>query len=87
MVYGSGVRAGFANTSTIPPYWQLNMGLAHEFMPWWGMGLAGKPMTVRFDVINVLDTIYVIRSGSGIGTFASQFGPRRAYFMGLSQKL
>jgi outer membrane receptor protein involved in Fe transport len=51
------------------------------------VGLANKPMTVRFDVVNVLDTIYQIRNGSGIGVFASQFGPRRGYFVGVSQKL
>jgi outer membrane receptor protein involved in Fe transport len=90
MFYGSGLRTGFANTDHLPAYWQLNMGVSREFMPWWGkniMGLNDKPMTVRFDVINVLDTIYQIRNGSGIGVFASQFGPRRGYFVGLSQKL
>ncbi|HEY4918841.1 MAG TPA: outer membrane beta-barrel protein, partial [Xanthobacteraceae bacterium] len=42
---------------------------------------------VRFDVINVTDDIYLIRSGTGIGVFAPQYGPRRGYFFGLSQKL
>jgi hypothetical protein len=36
--------------------------------------------------VNVFDTIYEIRSGSGIGVFAPQFGPRRGYFVRLSQK-
>ena len=45
-----------------------------------------KPITVRFDVVNVFDKVYEIRDGSGIGVFAPQFGPRRAYFVGLSQK-
>jgi opacity protein-like surface antigen len=44
-------------------------------------------VTVRFDVVNVADTIYEIRDGSGIGVFAPQFGPRRGYYMGISQKL
>jgi hypothetical protein len=35
----------------------------------------------------VLDQVYEIRDGSGIGVFAPQFGPRRAYMFGLSQKL
>ena len=39
-----------------------------------------KPMTVRFDIINLFDTIYFIRDGSGIGVFAPQYGPRRGYF-------
>jgi hypothetical protein len=29
----------------------------------------------------------VIRDGSGIGVFAPQFGPRRGFFFGISQKL
>jgi outer membrane receptor protein involved in Fe transport len=89
MIYGSGLRTGFANTDHLPAYWQLNMGVSREFMPWGNtvMGLADKPMTVRFDVVNVLDTVYAIRNGSGIGVFAPQFGPRRAYFVGVSQKL
>ena len=46
-----------------------------------------KPITVRFDIINLFDHIYEIRDGSGIGVFAPQFGPRRGYFVGVSQKL
>jgi hypothetical protein len=31
--------------------------------------------------------IYELRDGSGIGVFAPQYGPRRGYFLSLSQKL
>src|SRR5258708_6216604 len=66
----------------VPAYTQFNAGLSHEFkVPDW------KPVTARFDVVNVLDQVYEIRDGSGIGVFAPQFGPRRAYMFGLSQKL
>ena len=44
-------------------------------------------MTVRFDVVNVFDTIYQIRNGSGIGVFASQYGPRRGYFIGIEENM
>jgi hypothetical protein len=44
-------------------------------------------VTVRFDVVNVLDTVYQIRSGTGIGVFAPQYGPRRGYFLGLKKKI
>lgn len=44
------------------------------------------PLTVRFDVINVADKVYQIRSGSGVGVFASQYGPRRGFFGGLAWK-
>ncbi len=47
----------------------------------------GKPVTLRFDVVNVFDTVYELRDGSGIGVFAPQFGLRRGYFVGISKKL
>jgi len=84
MIYGSGLRTGFANTDHLPAYGQVNLGLSHEFADW---GWNRQPVTVRFDVVNVFDTVYQIRNGSGIGVFASQFGPRRGCYMGISQKL
>ena len=47
----------------------------------------GKPVTLRFDVVNLLDTIYELRNGTGIGLFAPQFGPRRGFFFGISKKI
>jgi outer membrane receptor protein involved in Fe transport len=47
----------------------------------------GKPLTVRFDVVNIFDTIYQIRSGTGIGVFAPQYGPRRGFFVGIKKKI
>jgi outer membrane receptor protein involved in Fe transport len=82
MVYGSGLRSGFANTDHVAPYATANLGISREIqMP------NAKPITVRFDVVNVFDTVYELRDGSGIGVFAPQFGMRRGYFVGLSQKL
>ena len=42
---------------------------------------------MRFDIVNLFDSIYEIRDGIGIGVFAPQFGARRGFFAGLSQKL
>jgi outer membrane receptor protein involved in Fe transport len=82
MIYGSGLRTGDANIGVESPYAQFNVGLSHDFaMP------DGKPLTVRFDVVNIFDTIYQIRSGSGIGVFAPQYGPRRGYFIGIKKKI
>ncbi|MGB6751729.1 MAG: TonB-dependent receptor [Xanthobacteraceae bacterium] len=82
MIYGSGLRNGDANISSERPYEQFNVGIARDFwMP------DNKPVTLRFDVVNLADEIYQIRNGSGIGVFASQFGPRRGYFFGISKKL
>jgi outer membrane receptor protein involved in Fe transport len=83
MIYGSGLRSGFANTDHQPSYTQVNMGVSHDFY----LVAPNKPTTLRFDVVNVFDKIYEIRDGSGIGVFAPQFGPRRAFYFGLSQKI
>ena len=82
MVYGSGLRSGFANTDHVAPYATANIGISHEIKQ-----PDGKPVTVRFDVVNVFDTIYELRDGSGIGVFAPQYGERRGYFVGISKKL
>jgi outer membrane receptor protein involved in Fe transport len=82
VIYGSGLRSGFANTDHVPAYAQVNAGVSHEFAGW-----NGKPLTLRFDVLNLFDTSYVIRDGTGIGVFAPQFGPRRAFLAGVAQKL
>jgi outer membrane receptor protein involved in Fe transport len=87
-IYGSGLRTSPSdvvcpNCDHLPSYWQVNTGLSHEFANGWN----GLPVTVRFDVVNVTDYIYQIRNGSGIGVFASQYGPRRGYYFGISQKL
>ena len=37
-------------------------------------------VTVRLDVVNLLDTIYELRDGSGIGVRAPQFGQRRGFY-------
>ena len=48
------------NGDHTPSYVQVNLGLSHDF------ALAGGgPLTARFDVINLLDKVYEIRSGSG----------------------
>ena len=43
-------------------------------------------MELRFDVINLFDEVYQIRSGTGLGVFAPQFGPRRTFLAGLTQR-
>jgi opacity protein-like surface antigen len=81
VIYGSGLRAGDFNTDHNPSYAQVNAGISREFtVPGW------SPIIARFDVVNVFDTSYVIRNGTGIGVFAPQYGPRRGYFFGLAQK-
>jgi outer membrane receptor protein involved in Fe transport len=82
MVYGSGLRSGFANTDHVAPYATANVGVSRDFtVPDFGK------FTARFDVVNVFDTVYELRDGSGIGVFAPQFGARRGFYIGLSKKL
>ena len=82
MVYGSGLRSGFANTDHVPPYATANVGVSREFT----VPDLGK-FTARLDVVNIFDAVYQIRSGTGIGVFAPQYGMRRGFFVGLSKKL
>ncbi len=88
-IFGTGLREAlvFPNGTDIPngahtpSYTQVNLGVSHDFL------LAGSgPLTVRFDVINVFDEVYQIRSGTGIGVFAPQYGPRRGLYGGLAWK-
>jgi outer membrane receptor protein involved in Fe transport len=83
MLYGSGLRSGFANEDSNPPYLVVNAGVSHEFQ--WSPD--AKPLTVRFDIVNLFDKIYELRDGSGIGVFAPQFGARRGFYAGISRQL
>jgi len=80
-MYGSGLRTGFANLEHVPGYVQVNAALGRDFEPWRGE----KPLTVRLSVVNLLDRTYLLRSGTGIGEFAPQYGPRRGFFLELKQ--
>ena len=79
-LYGSGLRRDFANTASLPSYFQLNLSLAHGFkLP--GLG----KLDARLVLINALDRVYELRDGSGIGVGAPQYGPRRGLYLGLSK--
>jgi outer membrane receptor protein involved in Fe transport len=80
-LYGNGLRAGFANLDKLPAYGTENVGVEHVFHP-----AAGriKELKLRLDCLNVLNTNYEIRNGSGLGIAAPAYGPRRALYAGLS---
>jgi outer membrane receptor protein involved in Fe transport len=82
-IYGSGLRSGFANLEHTPQYTQWNAAIARSFDPW---GNAQKPLTLRLSVINLLDRSYLLRSATGVGEFAPQYGPRRGIFAGVTQQ-
>jgi outer membrane receptor for ferrienterochelin and colicins len=88
-IFGTGLRDAliFPNGTDIPngdhtpSYTQVNLGVSHDFL------LTGSgPLTARLDVINLFDEVYQIRSGTGIGVFAPQYGPRRGLYAGLAWK-
>lgn len=82
-IYGSGLRAGFANLQAVSPYTQINLGASRSFT----LFSEDKPLTLRLSVVNLLDDVFLLRSGSGVGDFAPQYGPRRGLYLTLSQKL
>jgi outer membrane receptor protein involved in Fe transport len=81
MLYGSGLRAGFANLMQEPQYYPVNVGYEHTFHL---DGPTGNSVKFRFDVLNIFDQSYQIRSGTGLGVNAPQYGERRAFFAGLA---
>ena len=82
MLYGNGLRAGFANSEKLSPYATLNLGVQQDFvLPDRGV------WTARFDILNITDTRYQLRDGTGIGVGAPQFGWRRGLFVGLSRAI
>jgi outer membrane receptor protein involved in Fe transport len=80
---GSGLRRTVVhvNDSTVKPYQTANLGIAQPFtLP--GIG----KMEARFDIFNLWDEQYKVRDGTGLGVFAPQFGPRRAFYGGLKKE-
>lgn len=90
LIFGTGLREdtgpvpgipdGIPNGTHTPAYAQVNAGIAQDFGVFNIAGLTG-----RVDVLNVFDVHYQIRSGSGVGVFAPQWGPRRGFFVGLTK--
>jgi outer membrane receptor protein involved in Fe transport len=82
LIFESGLRNGFANTTSLPSYTVLNLGAARKM----NLGQAGE-VEGRLVVNNLFDRVYEIRDGSGVGVFAPQYGARRGVFLGLSRAL
>ncbi len=79
-LYGSGLRKGFANSEHLPGYTHVNLGLVQALdFPRFGK------IEGRLAVVNLFDRTYQLRDGSGIGVGAPQFGPRRAFYAGVTK--
>lgn len=81
-LFGSGLRRGFANSQSLPSYAVFNLGAWHEFRT----GGMGKVL-VRVAIVNVLDHVYELRDGSGIGVGAPQYGARRGFYVSFGKSL
>ena len=90
-IYGSGLRqdgpglipgaqaGGCSQRLQRRTYYSLNMGVAER------MRLADKQYLVgRFEVVNITDNVYPLRTGTGVGVDAAQYGERRGLFGSLS---
>jgi len=80
VLYGSGLRNGFANTGHLPSYVQVNASASRSF----DTSALGK-FDLRLSAINLFDRSYELRDGSGIGVGAPQFAPRRTLYLSLSK--
>ena len=80
-LYGSGLRAGFANSEELRPYCPVNLGIEYA----WNMHAAGiRQLKLRFDCLNVLDESYELRNGTGVGIAAPAYGPRIGFYGGIT---
>jgi hypothetical protein len=63
----------------VPAYYSINFGAEQSFK------LDHKQMLkARLDVVNLTDNIYELRSGSGVGVNAAQYGERLGFFGSIS---
>jgi outer membrane receptor protein involved in Fe transport len=88
LVYGSGLRTDaqegavdVPNGMEMPSYYTINGSIVQQlnFAGWHGA-------SIRLDVINLLDRTYALRSGTGVGVYAPQYGLRRTILVGMSQR-
>ena len=81
-LFGSGLREDglTPNGVSLPDYFQLNLDVSHDF----DFDSFGKLHT-SLALINALDRVYELRSGTGVGVGAPQFGPRRGVYLTLSK--
>jgi outer membrane receptor protein involved in Fe transport len=87
IVAGTGLRqnataadgSNIPNGASVPDYYEINAGLEQIFK------IAHKQfLKARLDVVNVTDNIYELRSATGVGVNAAQYGMRRGIFGSLS---
>jgi outer membrane receptor protein involved in Fe transport len=80
-LYGTGLRTtvNTPNDSTVPAYYSINLGVEQSVK----IGTKNL-LKARLDVVNLTDNSYELRSGTGVGVNAAQYGMRRGLFGSLS---
>jgi outer membrane receptor protein involved in Fe transport len=83
VIVGTGLRKTVVtpNDTSLPSYAVVNLSAAQK-IPIRGT----RGATVRLDVLNLLDSVYQLRDGTGVGVGAPQFGLRRTFLVTLAQK-
>lgn len=92
-IYGSGLRQDGGGTiggtldpgdpvpngASVPQYYTINVGAEQSFK-------VGRKdyVKARLDVVNLTDNSYELRSGTGVGVNAAQYGARIGFFGSLS---
>jgi outer membrane receptor protein involved in Fe transport len=86
-VYGTGLRQdattptgeNIPNGASVPDYYSLNCGVEQSIK------LSKRnTLKARLDVVNLTDNIYQLRSGTGVGVNAAQYGERLGFFGSIS---
>ncbi len=87
IVAGSGLRqdataadgSNIPNGASVPDYYEINIGVEQT------LKIAHKQfLKARLDLVNVTDNTYELRSATGVGVNAAQYGMRRGIFGTLS---
>ncbi len=82
-LYGSGLRRDLdlptgqtiPNGATVPEYATVNLGVEHRIPL-----ESNRMLKLRVETVNLADSRYLLRDGSGIGVNASQYGARFGVF-------
>ncbi len=79
-LFGSGLRAStptIPNGEALPSYVTFNTSLVQKL---------GPRVEARLDILNLANTPYQIRNGTGVGVGAPQYGIRRTFSAGVTAK-
>jgi len=80
----TGLRASsdtIPNGVVLPTYSTVNLSIVQTFKH-----SIGGSTEIRLDVLNIGDTVYQIRNGTGVGVGAPQYGLRRTILAGVTQR-